>query len=63
MDKKIKTTCHVDCPYFPQRVRPQDIKKEEIVDGVKFRKVVRRCGYDNKIIKTWNHTCPLEKFF
>lgn len=43
--------CNPMCVYFPAT---QKIVREEVVDGVKHRTVIRRCGYSGNIITSWD---------
>lgn len=43
--------CDVNCIYFPQ---VEAVLKEEIIDEVKHRSVIRKCGYDARKIKSWD---------
>lgn len=43
--------CNPNCIYFPTT---ETIVSEEVVDGVKYRKVIRRCAFDAFPIGTWN---------
>ncbi len=43
--------CNPNCIYFPTT---ETIISEEVVDGVKHRKVIRRCAFDAFPIRTWN---------
>jgi len=43
--------CNKDCIYFP--MIPQEYK-EEIIDGIKYRKTIRRCMYCDKQITNWD---------
>ena len=52
--------CVNTCVFFPQE--PNEILEEYYDDyGIKHRKVIRRCGYDGHILKTWKRKCPWEK--
>lgn len=42
--------CTPNCVYFPTT---ETVKKEEIIDGVTYRSVVRRCAYDGFPIRSW----------
>jgi hypothetical protein len=62
MGKKTKKKCEIctcKCLYFPQE--PYEVLEETIIDGVKHRKVVRRCLYDLSLINSWNKQCVREK--
>ena len=41
--------CSAKCMYFP--MEPQEITEEYKKDGVKHRKVVRKCRFSGKIIE------------
>lgn len=43
--------CDVNCIYFPQ---VETVLKEEVADNIKYRNVIRRCGYDARKIKSWD---------
>ena len=43
--------CNPNCIYFPTT---ETIISEEVIDGVKHRKVIRRCAFDAFPIRTWN---------
>ena len=49
-------TCKCDCVYFPQE--PSEILSEKAIDGVKYRKVIRRCAYDESVINSFKKQCP-----
>lgn len=42
--------CDKSCIYFPEEVF---VESEIEENGVKYRKVKRRCGYSGKQIKNW----------
>jgi len=44
--------CNPACIYFPTT---ETVVSEEIVDGVKHRKVIRRCAFDSYVIRTWDN--------
>ena len=50
--------CTPHCFYFPQEVPEEDVLEEKTKQGITCRKVIRRCGYDNTTIKSWEHRCP-----
>ena len=43
--------CNPNCIYFPTT---ETVVSEEVIDGVKHRKVIRRCAFDAFPIMTWN---------
>lgn len=43
--------CNPACIYFPTT---ETVVSEEMVDGVKHRKAIRRCAFDAFVIRTWN---------
>lgn len=49
--------CNPMCVYFPAT---EKVICEYVVDGVKCRKVIRRCGYDARKIETWEDGCHRE---
>ena len=53
--KKKCVTCTCYCLYFPQE--PFDVQEEVSVNGVKTRRVVRKCLYDMSIINSWDKQC------
>jgi hypothetical protein len=55
-EKEPKHCCSVYCPDFPQM--PNQILEDFVEKGVRYRKVVRRCGYDGRIIQSWKQVCP-----
>ena len=44
--------CTPHCFYFPQEVPEEDVLEEKTKQGITYRKVIRRCGYDNTTIKS-----------
>lgn len=54
--EKQTVKCNPNCIFFP--IEPSKIMSDEIIDGVRQRKVVRKCLYDNTVIKDWEKDCP-----
>ena len=50
-----KPRCELPCIYFQEN--PTEIFSDEIIDGVRQRKVVRHCLFDNTPIRNWEHEC------
>lgn len=53
--------CDAKCPFFPQEKGEIEVVREWKEDGVKRRKVIRRCLYDNSVITSFERECPREK--
>lgn len=53
--KKQCATCSCNCIYFPQE--PIQIQEETSINGIRHRKVVRKCLYDMSVINSWNKPC------
>ena len=49
--------CNPNCIYFPTT---ETVVSEAVVDGVKHRKVIRRCAFDARKIETWEEGCHRE---
>lgn len=52
-------TCDCRCVYF--MMEPEKIYEDKIIEGVRQRKVLRRCLFDLSKINSWAKHCPREK--